>query len=54
VFIELSAAILEGPVGNVDICTGMQAEIELEFCKRTVLECFLKTLFKASEAFTER
>lgn len=54
VFVELAETTLEGPKGTVEIRPGMQAEVELESGKKTVLKYLLKPLFKTTEALTER
>lgn len=54
VYISLDQTSLEGPNGVFPIRPGMQAEIELEAGKKTVLQYILSPLFDASEALTER
>lgn len=54
VFIELEQTYLTGPDGRVEIRPGMLATVELEAGRRTVLQYFLKPLFRSSEALRER
>lgn len=54
VFVQVTETTLNGPNGTVEIRPGMQAEVELETGKKTVLEYLLKPLFKTTEAFKER
>lgn len=54
VFIELNRTTLKGAGKELEIRPGMQAQIELEAGKKTVLKYILKPLFKATEALNER